>query len=81
MAKRWTPKAKFHPGGTPGKLHRRLGVPDGEKIPAARLASAARSDDPETRREAIRAETMKKWHHGKKRRAALYDHPRSSHGG
>ncbi len=54
----------FNPGGTPGKLHRRLGVPEGEKIPAQRLAQAARSKDPETKREAIRAQTMKKWHHG-----------------
>ena len=54
----------FHPGGSPGKLHREMGVPEGEKIPADKLAAAARSPDPEKRRDAIRAETMKKWHHG-----------------
>lgn len=75
--KHWTPKSKFHPGGEKGKLHRELGIPEGEKIPAGRLAAATRSRNPEIRRDAIRAKTMEGWHHGKKRRAALYDHPRS----
>jgi hypothetical protein len=52
----------FHPGGEKGKLHRELGIPVEEKIPEGRLASAARSGNPEIRRDAIRAETMKKWH-------------------
>jgi hypothetical protein len=61
-----TPKAKkkakpFKPGGTPGKLHREIGVPVGQKIPPAKLASAANSNDPEIRRDAIRAKTMAKW--------------------
>jgi hypothetical protein len=71
--KKWTPKKDFHPGGEKGKLHRELGIAEGEKIPAERLAAATRSKDPEVRRDAIRARTMKSWHHGKK----LYDHPRS----
>lgn len=54
----------FHPGGEKGKLHREIGVPVGEKIPAEKLAAAKRSDNPEIRRDAIRAATMKKWHHG-----------------
>lgn len=45
-------------------MHRELGIPEDQRIPAKRLASAARSDNPEIRRDAIRAETMKKWHHG-----------------
>ena len=53
----------FHPGGEKGKLHREMGIPVGQKIPAAKLAAAAHSNNPEKRRDAIRAQTMKKWHH------------------
>lgn len=62
--KRWVPKAKFHPGGEKGKLHRELGISTDKTIPKDRLAAAARSKDPEIRRDAKRAETMAKWHHG-----------------
>lgn len=55
----------FHPGGSPGKLHREMHIPEGEKIPAGRLQQATRSRDPEVRRDAIRAETMKHWGHGR----------------
>jgi hypothetical protein len=55
--------AGFNPGGTPGKLHRELGIPVGQKIPASRLASAINSPDRTVRDDAIRARTMKKWHH------------------
>jgi hypothetical protein len=54
----------FHPGGEKGKLHRELGIPESEKIGKSRLAEAAHSKNPEIRRDAIRAETMGKWHHG-----------------
>jgi hypothetical protein len=54
----------FHPGGHKGKLHRELGIPEGEKIPAGRLAAAAHSSNREIRNDAIRAQTMKKWKHG-----------------
>ena len=60
MAKK-TPN--FHPGGSKGKLHRELGISESKKIPAKRLAQAAKSKNPEVRRDAIRAQTMKKWHH------------------
>lgn len=82
MAKKgWIPKGEFHPAGEKGKLHREMGIPEGKKIPAAKLEAAAHSSDPEKRRDAIRAETMKKWHHGGKgrrrerttRQKALYD--------
>jgi hypothetical protein len=53
----------FHPGGEKGKLHREIGVPEGEKIPADKLEAAAHSKNPEIRRDAIRAQTMKKWKH------------------
>ena len=53
----------FHPGGEKGKLHREIGVPVGEKIPAGKLAKAERSSNPEIRRDAIRAKTMEGWKH------------------
>lgn len=58
------PKAAFDPGGHKGKLHREMDIPEGETIPAGRLREATHSRNPEVRRDAIRAETMKKWHHG-----------------
>jgi len=58
-------RASFKPGGEKGKLHRELGIKEGEKIPAKRLRAATHSKNPEVRRDAIRAETMKKWHHPK----------------
>lgn len=64
MAKHRVPNADFHPGGEKGKLHRELGIPESEKIPAARLEAATHSHNPETARDAKRAETMKAWHHG-----------------
>ena len=76
MAKKkgWVKKADFHPGGTPGKLHREIGVPVGQKIPAAKLEAAARSSNPEIKRDAIRAQTMAGWNHGgaKKRLRDVY---------
>lgn len=60
MAKR---TANFNPGGQKGKLHRELGIPEDKKIPAKRLEQAAHSKNPEIRRDAIRAQTMKKWNH------------------
>lgn len=70
MAK-WIPKAKFHPGGEKGKLHRELGISEDKKIPAKRLEAAAHSKNPEIRRDAIRAETMKSWHHGGAKKRGL----------
>jgi hypothetical protein len=56
---------KFNPGGHKGKLHRELGIPEGEKIGKSRLVSAAHSHNPEIARDAKRAQTMGKWkHHG-----------------
>lgn len=65
--KRWVPKKDFHPGGEKGKLHHEMGIPEGQKIPEGKLSAAAHSSDPEKKRDVIRAETMKKWHHGKKK--------------
>lgn len=53
----------WNPGGHKGKLHRELGIPESEKIPSGRLAAAKQSENPEIRRDAIRADTMKHWNH------------------
>ncbi|HET6194604.1 MAG TPA: hypothetical protein VFE12_02575 [Acetobacteraceae bacterium] len=59
-----TPRiGKFKPGGKRGKLHRELGIPTSQTIPAARLAAATHSRNPEIRRDAIRAKTMAGWKH------------------
>ena len=74
--KRWKPKSEMkNVGGEKGKLHREIGVPEGDKIPADKLKAAAHSSNPEIKRDAIRAETMKKWKKpsADERRARLYD--------
>jgi hypothetical protein len=40
-----------------------MNIPRDQKIPAARLKAATHSSNPEIKRDAIRAETMKKWKH------------------
>ena len=54
-------KSSFKPGGKPGKLHREIGVPVGQKIPPAKLAAATHSKSPTVKRDAIRAKTMESW--------------------
>lgn len=49
----------------PGALHKTLGVPKGEKIPAKKLEAASHSENPTTRRRAALAKTLKGFHHGK----------------
>jgi hypothetical protein len=46
-----------------GALHKQLGVPQGEKIPAKKLAAAKHSDNPTLRKRANLASTLKKMHH------------------
>ena len=46
----------------PGKLHRELGVKEGEKIPAKKMAKAAKSKSPTIRKEVALAKTLKKLH-------------------
>lgn len=46
-----------------GKLHRALGVPQGEKIPAAKLAAAKNSKSPAIRKEANFAANAKHFDH------------------
>lgn len=46
-----------------GRLHEKLGVPKGEKIPAAKIAAAKKSPDPATRKQATFAANARKWTH------------------
>lgn len=50
----------------PGALHRALGVPPGQKIPAAKLAAARNSKDPKVRKMASLATTFNKFRPQKK---------------
>ena len=45
-----------------GKLHKKLGVPEGEKIPEEKLNEALKSKDKTERKEALLAKTLKKFH-------------------
>lgn len=53
-------------GKHPGRLHRRLHVPEGERIPASKLRKAAHSSDPSLRKEAALAKTGKRFGGGRK---------------
>lgn len=55
---KWIQKAIKHPGA----LHKQLGVPAGEKIPAKKLAKAAHSENPKLARRARLAQTLKGLH-------------------
>lgn len=55
MAKNWIAGATKNKG----TLHRKLGVPAGQKIPAKKLAAAAKSSNPKERKEAQLAKTLK----------------------
>lgn len=55
--KKWISKAIKRPG----QLHRDLGVPQGEKIPAKTLARAAKRDDKVGQRARL-AKTLKRMH-------------------
>lgn len=56
MAKKWIQKAIKHPGA----LHKELGVPMGKKIPAKKIAKAAKSKNPTLARRARLAQTLSK---------------------
>lgn len=47
----------------PGELHRSLNVPIGTKIPAAKLAKAAKSSNPTLAKRARLAETLRGFRH------------------
>lgn len=58
MPKKWIQGAIRHPGA----LHKQLGIKQGKKIPAKKLAKAAHSKNPKLRKRAILAKTLKKLH-------------------
>jgi hypothetical protein len=49
-----------------GALHAKLGVPEGEKIPAKKMKQALSSKDMAERKEAQLAKTLKGFHKSKK---------------
>lgn len=55
MSEKWIQGA----GIKKGKLHAALGVPQGEKIPAKKLAKGAKSKSPTVRKEVALAKTLK----------------------
>jgi hypothetical protein len=56
MSEKFIAKAIKHPG----KLHRELGVPEGKKIPAKKMAKALHSKNPTIKKEAVLAKTLGK---------------------
>lgn len=56
--KKWIKGAIKHPGA----LHRELGVPEGKKIPAKKMAKAAKSSNPKIRKQVALAKTLGKMH-------------------
>ena len=58
MAEKWIQKALS--GKSKGKLHKELGVPEGEKISTKKMAKAAKSKSPTIRREVALAKTLKR---------------------
>lgn len=58
MAKNWIAGATKNKGA----LHRQLGVPEGQKIPAGKIAAAAKKGGKLGQRARL-AETLKKLHH------------------
>ena len=46
----------------PGALHKELGVPQGKKIPQAKLEKAEKSSNPKLRKRANLAETLGRMH-------------------
>ncbi len=51
----------------PGALHKQLGIAQGKKIPAKKLAVAAKKPGVEGKRARL-AQTLKKMHHGGKKK-------------
>lgn len=44
-----------------GLFHREMGIPQGEKVPAATIAKAKESTDPKIRKQATFAQNAAKW--------------------
>jgi hypothetical protein len=58
--KDWIQEAKAKGDIKKGALREKLGVKEGQNIPAKKLAKAAKSSDPKTRKQAALAKTFKK---------------------
>jgi hypothetical protein len=58
MTKKWVQGAIKKPGA----LHRALGIPEGKKISAKKLAKAAKSGSPLMKKRVALAKTLKKMH-------------------
>lgn len=56
MAEKWIQKALGK--SSKGKLHKKLGVPEGKKIPEKKIKKAEKSKSPKLRKEASLAETL-----------------------
>jgi hypothetical protein len=56
---KWIQKA-MSKKGSKGRLHRELGVPEGKKIPAKKMAKAAKSKNPKIRKQVQMAKNMKR---------------------
>ena len=54
---KWMASSSIHKGG----LHESLHIPQGEKIPAKKIAKAEKSSNPKIRKQATLAETFKKF--------------------
>jgi hypothetical protein len=57
MAENWIQRA-LKPSSK-GKLHKKLGVPLDDKIPEAKLSKAAHSKNPNLKKEAVLAQTIR----------------------
>ena len=53
--------------GDKGAMHRHLGIPEDQPIPAGKLEKATHSKNDTIRKEAVLAETLKGMRHGKKK--------------
>lgn len=58
MGKNWIAGAVKNKGA----LHRKLGVPEGKKIPSGKLEKAEHSKNPTIKKEAALAKTLKGFH-------------------
>jgi len=56
-SKKWIQKA-LSKKGSKGKLHRELHVPEGEKIPAKKMAKAAKSKNPKMAKQVNLSRTL-----------------------
>lgn len=62
-----------------GRLHRALGVPEGEPIPASKIAAAKHSPLAAVRKEATFADNAKDWHHGGSKHMGKAGHMAKAH--